>query len=441
MRKILCVCLALMLMLSGCWQQPEVAEADGVRFYYRDKREEAVFSETGIMAYEMRSIRWEQQSIDGLMELYLRGPVSSELTSPFPKDLQLIGTQILPGEITLTFDDSLASLSAVGLRVAAGCIARTLWEYGGYDTVILKAQTQLLGGEESLELHPESLVLSDRSAGQSNAQVRLFFSDAQGRFLIEERRTNLLESDDDLPEYILRSLIAGPQSEQLLPTIPKGTALLNVSVLDGVCLVTFSSEFVQNWPKEQLSERMTVFSVVNSLTQLEEINSVEFLVEDNPMKRPLYLDLSKSFVEDESLVGPVRSGTGEYDATLYLCLEGDKRLAAFPMRLQETVDTDHAERVLQALSDFQPRNGYYSLLAQYGEVQSVHVDNGAVHVYFAPGMTEKCSELEKTMLLRSIVATLLSLEEVQTLHLYEGDVPIPLTKEQSEVQADWFLPT
>lgn len=441
MRKMLCVCLVLVLVFSGCIHQPEAAGNEGVRFYYRNNQEEAYFSETGIMAFETRSIRWEQQSIAGLMEVYLQGPVSLELSSPFPKDLQLIETQILPDEITLTFDDSLASLSTVGLRVAAGCIARTLWEYGGYGTVILKAQNQPLDGQARLVLYPEALVLSDHSAGQSNAQVQLYFADAQGRFLIEEQRTELVDSDISLPEYILHSLIAGPQSEQLLPTIPEGTALLNVSVLDGVCLVNFSYEFWQNRPKEQLAERMTVFSVVNSLTQLEEINSVEILVEGSPMERYLHLGLSEAFVEDRSLIGPVRSGTGEYDATLYLCLEGSDRLAEFPIRLQETVDTDHAEQVLQALADFHARNGYYSLLAQYGEVQSIQVSKGVVHVDFAQGLMEQCSsEQEKTMLLRSIVATLHSLKEVQTLQLYENGTPIPLTKEQSEVHTDWFLP-
>jgi len=441
MRKILCFCLALVLVFSGCMYQPEVSEGDGVRFYYRDKREEAYFSETGIMASEMRSIRWEQQSIKGLMEVYLQGPVSSELISPFPKDLQLLDTQILPGEITLTFDDSLSSLSPAGLRVAAGCIARTLWEYGGYETVILKAQTQLLDEKDRLVLYPEEFVLRDRNVGQPNIQMRLYFADAQGRFLIEEQRTEPVDGDVSLPEYILRSLIAGPQSEQLQPTIPEGTALLDVSVLDGTCFVYFSSEFWQNRPKQQLEERMTVFSVVNSLTQLEEINSVKIVAEGEPGERYLYLDLSEPFVEDKSLIGPVRSGTGEYDATLYLCLEGNEQLAEFPIRLQETVDTDHAEQVLQALAGFTARNGYYSPLAQYGEVQSIQVDNGLVHVDFAPGLMEQCSsEQEKTMLLRSIVATLCSLEEVQALYLYENGTPIPLTKAQSEILTDWFLP-
>ena len=441
MRKILCFCLALVLVFSGCMYQPEVSEGDGVRFYYRDKREEAYFSETGIMASEMRSIRWEQQSIKGLMEVYLQGPVSSELISPFPKDLQLLDTQILPGEITLTFNDSLSSLSPAGLRVAAGCIARTLWEYGGYETVILKAQTQLLDEKDRLVLYPEEFVLRDRNVGQPNIQMRLYFADAQERFLIEEQRTEPVDGDVSLPEYILRSLIAGPQSEQLQPTIPEGTALLDVSVLDGTCFVYFSSEFWQNRPKQQLEERMTVFSVVNSLTQLEEINSVKIVAEGEPGERYLYLDLSEPFVEDKSLIGPVRSGTGEYDATLYLCLEGNEQLAEFPIRLQETVDTDHAEQVLQALAGFTARNGYYSPLAQYGEVQSIQVDNGLVHVDFAPGLMEQCSsEQEKTMLLRSIVATLCSLEEVQALYLYENGTPIPLTKAQSEILTDWFLP-
>lgn len=165
MRKIICICLTL-LMLSGCASTPSAPGEEGVKFYYRNPDEDAAyFSETGIMAAEERSIQWEQQSISGLMEVYLQGPVSAELDSPFPEGLQLLESEIQSDQITLIFDDSLATLSAIGLRIAAGCIARTLWEYGGYETVIFKTQSQLLDGEESLVMHPAKLVLYDQSVG------------------------------------------------------------------------------------------------------------------------------------------------------------------------------------------------------------------------------------------------------------------------------------
>lgn len=441
MRKFLCLCLAVLLMLSGCTGQSPAQSENGVRFYYRNTDETAYFSETGIMAAETRSIRWEQQSITGLMEVYLQGPISPELTSPFPKDLRLIETKILPGEITLIFDDSLASLSAVGLRVAAGCIARTLWEYGGYETVILQAESQLLDSEEQLVIKPAELVLSDNSAGQTSAPVRLYFADAQSRFLVEEQRSKPADIAMSLPEYILRSLITGPQSDSLSPTIPKGTMLLSVSVQDGACLVDFSAEFWQNRPEQELQERMTVFSVVNSLSQLDEIDTVEILVEGNPVPRYLYLDLAQPLSEDSRLIGPVRSGMGEFDATLYVCLKGEEKLAAFPMRLQETVNATRVETVLKALAAFGPSNGYYSPLAQYGKVQSVRSEEGAIHVDFAEGMMEQCkTEEERTALLRSIVATLSSLDGIDTVFLYENGNSIPLTPELSRPKGDWFFP-
>ncbi|MBE6933211.1 MAG: hypothetical protein E7464_07530 [Ruminococcaceae bacterium] len=441
MRRLLCLFLAMLLMLSGCMGQSPAKTEDGVLFYYRNADEKAYFSETGIMAAENRTIRWEQQSIAGLMEVYLQGPISPGLSSPFPKGLRLLETRILPGEITLIFDDSLSSLSAVGLRVAAGCIARTLWEYSGYETVILQAESQLLDGEEQLVLRPAEFVLSDNSAGQPNAPVRLYFADPQGRFLMEEQRSKPADIAMSQQEYILRSLITGPQSESLSPTIPRGTMLLSVSVQDGACLVDFSAEFRQNRPEQELQERMTIFSVVNSLTQLEEIETVEILVEGSPVERYLYLDLAQPLTEDSRLIGPVRSGMGEFDATLYVCLNGEEKLAAFPMRLQETVDAARVETVLKALSVFHASNGYYSPLAQYGKVQSVRTEEGSIHVEFAEGLMEQCkTEAERTALLRSIVATLSSLDEIDDIFLYEDGTDIPLTPELSRPTGDWFFP-
>jgi len=58
MRRLLCLFLAMLLMLSGCMGQSPAKTEDGVLFYYRNADEKAYFSETGIMAAENRTIRW-----------------------------------------------------------------------------------------------------------------------------------------------------------------------------------------------------------------------------------------------------------------------------------------------------------------------------------------------------------------------------------------------
>jgi len=72
-------------------------------------------------------------------------------------------------------------------------------------------------------------------------------------------------------------LIKGPKVAGLKPTIPEGTKLRSAIKIEGdVAIVDFTKEFRDNHPGGKAEERMTIYSVVNSLTELKEINKVKF---------------------------------------------------------------------------------------------------------------------------------------------------------------------
>lgn len=432
MKRLLCLLLAL-LLLTGCGIATVGQSDAGVLFYYRGSSGDYL-SELGAMGAERRALHEDQQNVAGLMELYLGGPMTPELFSPFPNGMRLLRSEVSGQELTLIFDDSLAALSGVGLHLACACIARTLGEYAGYETVTFRAETQSLDGEAQYTVRPADLVLEDHSAGQPNALVRLYFSDAQSRYLIEEQRSASIEDSTSLPDYILHSLIGGPQSESLRPTIPDGTMLLNVSVVERVCIVNFSAEFLQNRPRNGLEERMTVFSVVNSLTQLEEVDSVEILVEGSSVERYFELNLSRELVRDEAVIGPVRSGVGEFDATLYLCLEGVDALTAFPVHPLASVDRIQAATVLSELCSFSPRNGYYSPAADLITLQSVRQEGQTLRIEYLGNP----NETQRTMLLRSLLATAHALPDVSEVELIENGSALDLGEARRKDGADWF---
>ena len=78
---------------------------------------------------------------------------------------------------------------------------------------------------------------------------------------------------------IVESLTEGPQ-EGLMPTIPRGTVLRALYILDdGTAFVDMSEAISDNHPGGCKSEMLTIFSVVNSLVlNISEITSVKFLV-------------------------------------------------------------------------------------------------------------------------------------------------------------------
>lgn len=106
----------------------------------------------------------------------------------------------------------------------------------------------------------------------------LYFSDDQAMYVLPEERV-VEQIEETLPELLIRELIAGPTSENLRRTIPEEVQLLGISVEDGVAFVDFSEEMRSKHWGGSAGELMTIGSVVNTLTELPEIESVQFLIE------------------------------------------------------------------------------------------------------------------------------------------------------------------
>ena len=108
--------------------------------------------------------------------------------------------------------------------------------------------------------------------------VSLYFLDTQTNELVPEARLIDIKEMMTVPyEKLVNLLIEGPKNEKNKKIIPDNTKLLR-NYLEGDCLVLdFSQEFL-NYDKEKGKENL-VNSIVNTLTELSEINKVKILIE------------------------------------------------------------------------------------------------------------------------------------------------------------------
>jgi len=84
-----------------------------------------------------------------------------------------------------------------------------------------------------------------------------------------------------LATELVEELIKGPaEATGLNPTIPEKAKLKSpVTVEKGTATVDFNNAFVKNHPGEKEAEQMTIYSIVNTLTELVEIQNVIFKIE------------------------------------------------------------------------------------------------------------------------------------------------------------------
>ncbi|MDI6799566.1 MAG: GerMN domain-containing protein [Actinomycetota bacterium] len=108
--------------------------------------------------------------------------------------------------------------------------------------------------------------------------LTLYFADQDANFLLVEERA--LEGGAEVaPEVALSALIEGPKIGGRFATIPKETELLDIEIKDEFAYVNFNKGFVDNYMLGSAAEAMTIYSVVNTLTEFKEIKSVKFLSE------------------------------------------------------------------------------------------------------------------------------------------------------------------
>jgi len=134
-------------------------------------------------------------------------------------------------------------------------------------------------------------------------EVNLYFSDSQAMYLVPEKRK--ISQTPSLARQAVNELIKGPESSDFYPTIPEGTQVNEVYIVDDIAYIDLSEEIFKNHSGGSSGELMTVYSIVNTLTEIPPIEGVQILVEGNEMKSLVgHIDISMPLLRDEDWIKP-----------------------------------------------------------------------------------------------------------------------------------------
>ena len=134
-------------------------------------------------------------------------------------------------------------------------------------------------------------------------EVNLYFSDSQAMYLVAEKRT--ISQIPSLARQAVIELIKGPESSDFYPTIPEETQVNEVYIVDDIAYIDLSEEIFKNHPGGSSGELMTVYSIVNTLTEIPPIKGVQILVGGNEMNTLVgHIDISMPLLRDEDWIKP-----------------------------------------------------------------------------------------------------------------------------------------
>ncbi|MFZ3086078.1 MAG: GerMN domain-containing protein, partial [Candidatus Hydromicrobium sp.] len=137
----------------------------------------------------------------------------------------------------------------------------------------------------------------------SRLEVNFYFLGlGEEKKLVSEKRTIIAGSPDTAVQNAVQGLLKGPTQSYHFPLIPAGTKLLNVETYENIAKIDLSQEFLENSLDTRILDEYIIYSIVNTLTEIPEIEGVIFYIEGIRIKIYGNVDLSVPAIRDKEYI-------------------------------------------------------------------------------------------------------------------------------------------
>lgn len=145
--------------------------------------------------------------------------------------------------------------------------------------------------------------VKDGKVYPSRLEVNFYFSGlGEEKKLVSEKRTIIAGSPDIAVKNAVQELLKGPTQSYHFPLIPAGTKLLNVETYENIAEIDLSQEFLENSLDTRILDEYIIYSIVNTLTEIPEIEGVIFYIEGIRIKVYGNVDLSVPAIRDKEYI-------------------------------------------------------------------------------------------------------------------------------------------
>lgn len=128
---------------------------------------------------------------------------------------------------------------------------------------------------------------------ERETMISLYYTNTENNTLIPEaRKIDAKELLENPYKKLVELLIEGPKNEKLISSIPEGTKVNNAILNGDMVELDLSKEFIENQTEDIEKAKLSIYSIVNTLTELNEVNSVKILIDGEENKKFNNIDLS-----------------------------------------------------------------------------------------------------------------------------------------------------
>ena len=247
-----------------------------------------------------------------VFDIFLEGPRSNDLVSVLPENITILDAKIVSGFVfEIEFSTDYLNLPPSEELVFRGSLVRTMTELDFISDVnffidgfeFLTDAGNIVGHMNRTNLLIGGAIPSSRIDA---TWANLYFKEETGDWLVPENR-RITAVDRSLEFEIISEIINGPgRYSPLRPTISSDVTLIDATVNNNIAYVNLSSDFLPG-PTDRPGEfQISVYSIVNSLTNPilnNEIHGVQFLIESEQITEIHDgIDLANPFTRNEMII-------------------------------------------------------------------------------------------------------------------------------------------
>ena len=276
---LLLVCV--MLFSTGCTteeivQNPILPGADAFYLYYLDNEGVSLRPRAAAL-----SGKGTAEQVDEVFRRLSDPDEAGDYLAAIPADIEVLSHELKKGILEIRFSANYRELPATSEVMLRAALVKTLMQIRDVNAVTFFVEDQPLTDSNGNELGAQNDETFLTSFGEETEDIEsdiftLYYISQRGDSLIRTETRLYYSSNTARESLILEHLAEDPGITGARAAIADGVHVLDISVSDGICYVDLDANFLSQ--TTGISTQVAVYAIVDSLTELPEIDKVQLLI-------------------------------------------------------------------------------------------------------------------------------------------------------------------
>ncbi len=294
------IIIAVTLLIIGESNQNK-QKSINIDLYYFNEENTALASENRNIEYEDKD-----ELVNIVLEKLLQGPSDSKNKPLFNTDVQIQSVIQDRKNVTVDFSENYLTKDDSRDSLTVYAIVKSLCQLKTVDRVKVTVDGNEIISSDGTTLgfiSNDDMDFESDSTTKDSTVLTLYFADKNTDKLISEKRTITITDTVPTEQYVVNELIKGTQySDMARNIISSDTVLISAQTTDNTCFVNFKSGFIEKNAKDDTNNELVIYSIVNSLCELKDVNFVQFLIDGKKTEKFGNINFTDFFIKNTDII-------------------------------------------------------------------------------------------------------------------------------------------